>query len=67
MKLNRPLTWDATAERFVNDDEANGMLTRAERALGCRRELSGLASCGGVDRHCAAQREPPFGQAPRFA
>jgi myo-inositol 2-dehydrogenase / D-chiro-inositol 1-dehydrogenase len=32
MKLNRPLTWDAAAERFVNDTEANGMLTRAERA-----------------------------------
>jgi len=31
MKLNRPLTWDATAERFVNDAEANAMLTRPER------------------------------------
>jgi predicted dehydrogenase len=32
MKLGRPLTWDAKAERFVNDDTANGMLSRAERA-----------------------------------
>ena len=31
MKLNRPLTWDPKAERFVNDAEANGMLTRTER------------------------------------
>lgn len=32
MKLQRPLTWDAAAERFVGDDEANAMLTRPERA-----------------------------------
>jgi predicted dehydrogenase len=32
MKLRRPLTWDAKAERFVNDAEANAMLTRPERA-----------------------------------
>jgi hypothetical protein len=32
MKLGRPLEWDAKAERFRNDDEANSMLTRAERA-----------------------------------
>jgi myo-inositol 2-dehydrogenase / D-chiro-inositol 1-dehydrogenase len=32
MKLARPLTWDPTAERFVNDAEANAMLTRPERA-----------------------------------
>jgi predicted dehydrogenase len=32
MKLARPLTWDAKAERFVNDDQANSMLSRAERA-----------------------------------
>ena len=31
MKLARPLTWDATTERFVNDAEANAMLTRPER------------------------------------
>ncbi|MEP6620809.1 MAG: Gfo/Idh/MocA family oxidoreductase [bacterium] len=31
MKLNRPLTWDPKAERFVNDAEANAMLTRTER------------------------------------
>jgi len=32
MKLQRPLAWDAKAERFVNDAEANAMLTRPERA-----------------------------------
>ena len=32
MKLARPLTWDAKAERFINDAEANWMLTRVERA-----------------------------------
>jgi hypothetical protein len=32
MKLGRPLTWDAVAERFVNDDEANALLSRPERA-----------------------------------
>ena len=32
MKLGRPLTWDASAERFVGDDEANGLLARPERA-----------------------------------
>jgi predicted dehydrogenase len=31
MKLNRPLTWDAKNERFVNDAQANAMLTRPER------------------------------------
>jgi hypothetical protein len=32
MKLARPLTWDPQAEHFVNDDEANSMLSRPERA-----------------------------------
>jgi predicted dehydrogenase len=32
MKLNRPLTWDAKAEKFVNDAEANALLSRPERA-----------------------------------
>jgi myo-inositol 2-dehydrogenase/D-chiro-inositol 1-dehydrogenase len=32
MKLARPLTWDAKAERFVNDPEANALLSRPERA-----------------------------------
>jgi len=32
MKLARPLTWDAKAERFVNDKEANALLSRPERA-----------------------------------
>ncbi|MDQ5981006.1 MAG: hypothetical protein QG602_3984 [Verrucomicrobiota bacterium] len=32
MKTARPLTWDAKAERFVNDAAANAMLTRPERA-----------------------------------
>jgi myo-inositol 2-dehydrogenase/D-chiro-inositol 1-dehydrogenase len=32
MKLGRPLEWDAKAEKFKNDAEANAMLTRDERA-----------------------------------
>jgi predicted dehydrogenase len=32
MKLGRPLNWDVKTERFVNDDEANAMLARPERA-----------------------------------
>lgn len=32
MKLRRPLHWDAKAERFVDDAEANAMLSRPERA-----------------------------------
>jgi myo-inositol 2-dehydrogenase/D-chiro-inositol 1-dehydrogenase len=32
MKLARPLTWDVATERFVNDAEANSMLSRPERA-----------------------------------
>jgi len=32
MKLGRPLTWDAKAERFVSDAAANAMLARPERA-----------------------------------
>ncbi|MEO8335253.1 MAG: Gfo/Idh/MocA family oxidoreductase [bacterium] len=31
MKTGRPLAWDAKAEKFVNDAEANSMLTRPER------------------------------------
>ena len=31
MKLERPLTWDPKAERFVNDAQANAMLSRPER------------------------------------
>lgn len=30
--LKRPLAWDPDAERFVNDDEANRLLTRAKRS-----------------------------------
>jgi hypothetical protein len=32
MKLGRPLTWDSAAGKFVNDVEANAMLSRPERA-----------------------------------
>jgi predicted dehydrogenase len=32
MKLNRELRWDPKAERFVNDAEANGLLSRKQRA-----------------------------------
>jgi len=32
MTLNRPLAWDPAAERFVDDNEADAALTRAERA-----------------------------------
>ncbi|HEY5553035.1 MAG TPA: Gfo/Idh/MocA family oxidoreductase, partial [Opitutaceae bacterium] len=32
MKTARPLTWDGTAGKFVDDAEANAMLTRPERA-----------------------------------
>jgi myo-inositol 2-dehydrogenase / D-chiro-inositol 1-dehydrogenase len=32
MKLARPVNWDAKAERFVDDAEANAMLARPERA-----------------------------------
>lgn len=32
MKLGRPLTWDIKTERFLNDDAANAMLSRPERA-----------------------------------
>jgi predicted dehydrogenase len=32
MKLGRPLEWDAKAQKFKNDTEANSMLTRKERS-----------------------------------
>lgn len=32
MKLGRPVDWDVKAERFVNDDQANSMLSRPERS-----------------------------------
>jgi hypothetical protein len=31
MKLPRTLHWDPKTERFVNDDEANAMLSRPQR------------------------------------
>jgi predicted dehydrogenase len=32
MKLGRPVTWDPSSERFVNDSQADAMLARHERA-----------------------------------
>jgi hypothetical protein len=32
MKLGRKLYWDPEHERFKNDEEANGMLSRPQRA-----------------------------------
>jgi hypothetical protein len=32
MKLNRKLYWDPEREHFKNDEEANGMLSRPQRA-----------------------------------
>lgn len=44
MKLGRKLAWDPVAEKFVNDDAANAMLTRAERApYGTRRAYERLS------------------------
>jgi hypothetical protein len=31
MKLKRKLNWNPEAEKFINDDEANSMLTRSQR------------------------------------
>jgi myo-inositol 2-dehydrogenase/D-chiro-inositol 1-dehydrogenase len=31
MKLPRKLSWNPKAERFINDDEANAMLSRPQR------------------------------------
>ena len=31
-RLGRPLTWDPQSEQFVSDDEANGLLSRPQRA-----------------------------------
>jgi hypothetical protein len=31
MKLKRKLVWDPARERFHNDDEANGLLSRPQR------------------------------------
>jgi myo-inositol 2-dehydrogenase/D-chiro-inositol 1-dehydrogenase len=45
MKLGRPLTWDARAERFVNDPAANALLARTERApYGATRLATTLAA-----------------------
>jgi myo-inositol 2-dehydrogenase / D-chiro-inositol 1-dehydrogenase len=32
MKIPRKLNWDPVKERFINDDEANKMLSRTQRA-----------------------------------
>jgi myo-inositol 2-dehydrogenase/D-chiro-inositol 1-dehydrogenase len=45
MKVGRPLSWDAAAERFVNDARANAMLSRPERApYGATRLAAGRAN-----------------------
>jgi myo-inositol 2-dehydrogenase/D-chiro-inositol 1-dehydrogenase len=45
MKVGRPLSWDAAAERFVNDAQANAMLSRPERApYGATRLAAGRAN-----------------------
>ena len=31
MKLGRKISWDANAERFIDDDEANALLSRPQR------------------------------------
>ena len=31
MKTKRKLRWDPAAERFLNDDQANAMLSRPQR------------------------------------
>ena len=31
MKIPRKLNWDSKAERFINDDQANALLTRSQR------------------------------------
>ena len=47
MKLGRKLTWDPAAEKFVNDDAANALLARAERApYGTRRAYERLSKKG---------------------
>lgn len=43
MKTARPLTWDTKAGRFINDDAANAMLTRPERAGYGALRLAGKA------------------------
>ena len=44
MKLGRRLEWDAAAERFVNDPEADALLERAERApYGAKRAYERLS------------------------
>jgi myo-inositol 2-dehydrogenase / D-chiro-inositol 1-dehydrogenase len=42
MKLPRKLNWDPKAERFINDDEANAMLSRPQRAPYGTNNIKGL-------------------------
>ncbi|MDA3925957.1 MAG: Gfo/Idh/MocA family oxidoreductase [Kiritimatiellae bacterium] len=45
MKLGRKLEWDYKTEKFVNNDEANSMLSRTERApYGTRRAFERLSN-----------------------
>jgi myo-inositol 2-dehydrogenase/D-chiro-inositol 1-dehydrogenase len=43
MKTARPLHWDTKTERFINDDAANALLTRPERAGYGALRLAGKA------------------------
>jgi predicted dehydrogenase len=49
MKLDRPLKWDPSAERYVNDDAADKLLSRPQRApYGTRYVLERSKKEGGI-------------------
>jgi hypothetical protein len=49
MRLGRPLTWDPAMERFVNDDEANGLMTPRCARHGLSRDLTRCRMLEGYD------------------